>query len=333
MDRMQLLKKAGVLVLRVGISAALLFLLFRSIDTKALIATIRHADGKTVALSCGIYFFVYVVCLMRWQMLLRATGLVLPLRRVLFSFAGGLFFNLFLPSTIGGDVMRSLDLTVATRQPRKVVAAVLLDRISGYVGLVTLMAAAMLAGGSLVSDVSVRISAVILIAVLAAALLVLFHNAFREGINRFLGFGRFGRLGAAVRNLHAEMHILRNNKRMLFTNVALSLFVQIIAPVCQYLIAVALGVKLNILYFLLLVPIVSAITLLPLSIGGLGLRDATTVYFFSKVGMPQDAAFAMSLISFLFIVLYSSIGGIMYVFTIHHRRLQHHQAPPLRPAQ
>ncbi len=86
-----------------------------------------------------------------------------------------------------------------------------------------------------------------------------------------------------------------------------------------------MGIKINMAYFFVYLPIIGAITLLPISIGGLGLRDATTVFFFAQAGVSKDMAFAMSLINFSFIVFYASIGGLIYVFTVHHRRIPHHK--------
>ena len=74
-------------------------------------------------------------------------------------------------------------------------------------------------------------------------------------------------------------------------------------------------------------PIIGAITLLPISIGGLGLRKNTTMLFFTQAGVSKDMAVAMSLLNFSFIVAYGAIGGLIYVFTLHYRRQQPHQAP------
>jgi hypothetical protein len=109
----------------------------------------------------------------------------------------------------------------------------------------------------------------------------------------------------------------------------MSLLVQIVSPLISFVIALSLGIKINIIYFFIFLPIIGAITLLPISIGGLGLRDATTIFFFAKAGVSKDLAFAMSLISFFFLLVYGAIGGLIYVLTVHHRRIQHNQPPPL----
>jgi hypothetical protein len=74
-------------------------------------------------------------------------------------------------------------------------------------------------------------------------------------------------------------------------------------------------------YYIVFIPIVGAITMLPISIGGLGVRDASTIFFLAKAGVGNDLALAMSLISFFFILIYAAAGGLIYVLTVSHRRL------------
>jgi hypothetical protein len=70
---------------------------------------------------------------------------------------------------------------------------------------------------------------------------------------------------------------------------------------------------------LLFLPIIGAITLLPISIGGLGVRENLSVLFLAKIGISQNPAAAISLINFFFILIYGAIGGLIYVLAVHHR--------------
>ena len=126
---MAIMKKILPIVLRIGISIILLLFVFRQIDTQALLRIIRNADVGFLFFAAVVYFSIYVLCLFRWEMLLKGAKIHLSLKRVIISFAGVIFFNLFLPSTIGGDLVRSIDLATHTKRPREVVATVLLDKI------------------------------------------------------------------------------------------------------------------------------------------------------------------------------------------------------------
>ncbi len=328
---MAILKKIITMLLRVGVSIALLVFLFKQVDEKALLAIVKNANVGLLLLACLTYFIGYVFCFMRWAMLLRAIKIHLPFKKIITSFSGGIFFSLFLPSTIGGDLVRSVDLAAETRRPREVVATVFLDRLSGYIGLVILALIAMVFGWEfVVEDRSILFSMYIIIGLLAAILSVLFNKFLYQKINRLLSAPGAGRIREAIRNLHHEIHVFRQHKKTIVNNIILSVFIQAITPLSFYIVALSLGIKVGILYFFIFLPLIGAITLLPISIGGLGLRDATTVFFFAKVGVSKDFAFAMSLLNFSFIALFAGIGGLIYVLTVHHRRVQSNKPSKLR---
>ncbi len=318
-------KKIFSIILRVGISIALLVFLFRQVDEKALFEIIRGANKLLLATAFLIYGLIYVLCLRRWAMLLRAFEVKLPIKRIIISFAGGIFFNMFLPSTIGGDFVRSIDLATHTKKPRQIVATVLLDRLSGYIGLVTVALLALLFGWKLIQDRSTLICIILITLLLIMVLFVFFNSFIFSKLNKFFDSPGAGKIKEAIGNLHEEIHYFKNHKKLIAENLILSFFIQVVSPVSFYIIALSLGIKINMAYFFIFLPIIGAITLLPISIGGLGLRDATTIFFFAKAGVGKDLAFAMSLLSFIFLLLYAALGGIIYVLTVHHRRLQPHQ--------
>ncbi|MDD5247190.1 MAG: lysylphosphatidylglycerol synthase transmembrane domain-containing protein [Candidatus Omnitrophica bacterium] len=324
---MQWIKKTFSVLLRISISIILLVFLFSQVDKKVLFEVIRGANKPLLLIGLLIFFFNYLFCLIRWIILLKAADIHLPLKRIVISFSGGVFFNLILPSTIGGDLMRSLDLAAHTKKPKEIVATVLLDRLSGYIGLVLMAVAALVVGWKMVRDNSIILSIGIISLLLVAILLVLFNNTIYSRINRFLGASGAGRIKEMIRSLHQEIHIFRSHRKMILKNIGLSLLVQLTSPLSFYFIALALNIKIGLIYFFVYLPIIGAITLLPISIGGLGLRDASTIFFFAKAGVTKDLAFAMSLISFVFVIFYGAIGGLIYVLTIHHRRLQPAQPP------
>jgi hypothetical protein len=318
----QWIKKTFSVLLRISISIILLVFLFSQVDKKVLFEVIRGANKPLLSIGLLIFFFNYLFCLIRWIMLLKAADIHLPLKRIVISFSGGIFFNLILPSTIGGDLMRSLDLAAHTKKPKEIVATVLLDRLSGYIGLVLMAVAALSVGWKMVRDNSIIFSIGIITLLLVAILLVLFNNTIYSRINGFLGASGAGRIKEMIRSLHQEIHIFRNHRKMILKNIGLSLLVQLTSPLSFYFIALALNIKIDLIYFFVYLPIIGAITLLPISIGGLGLRDASTIFFFAKAGVTKDLAFAMSLISFVFVIFYGAVGGLIYVLTVHHRRLQ-----------
>ncbi|MBI3991602.1 MAG: flippase-like domain-containing protein [Candidatus Omnitrophica bacterium] len=323
---MKIFKKVLSILLRVGVSIILLIFLFRMVDRKNLVEIIKNVDKLLLLVAFLTLFLSYALCLFRWDMLLKAAHIHLPLKRVIISSAGGMFFSLFLPSTIGGDLVRSIDLAVHTKKSHEVVATVLLDRLSGYIGLVAVALLSLLFGWSFVQDnTSVLFSVAIITGILITVLLILFNKFLYSKINKLLHSPQAGKIREFIKGLHQEMHIFRHHKDIVAKNLIISLAIQVMSPVTFYIIALSLGVKINALYFFIFIPIIGAITLLPISLGGLGLRDATTIFFFAKAGVGKDMAFAMSLVSFSLMLILGVTGGIIYAVTLRHRRIQYHK--------
>jgi glycosyltransferase 2 family protein len=314
---MAILKKVFSVLLRIAISVALLAYLFRQVDERAMARLIRDADKGMILVALAIYSLTYLLCFYRWYMLLNASKVKLPAGKVCISYSGGIFFNLFLPSTIGGDVVRTLDLGRYSKKPGQVVASVFLDRLSGYVGLVILALISLAAGWRLIQDRNIIIWITAVTGILVLVLLILFNEFLYLKVNRVLNASVLGRVGQAFKAMHDRLHDFRAHKKVMFKNVVLSFIIQIISPLTSYMIALALGIKINPAFFFIFMPVIGAITLLPISIGGLGLRDTMTVLFFAKAGVGKDLAFAMSLLNFSFLILYGLIAGLIYFFAGH----------------
>jgi len=326
---MLIFKKIVSFFIRFGISAILLFFLFKfqNIDIPVLLENIKHSDKILLALAFLAALSTYILCFYRWKMLLTALGIKPPLKKLIVSFSGGIFFNVFLPSTIGGDLVRSLDLAAHTQKPKEVIATVFLDRLSGYVGMVMVVLFSVLFGWGLIYDnQAVLLSIAVIVAVLVLVLLVLFNSFLFSKINGLLNSSRAGSLREALKNLHQELYYFKNHKKVLFKNLAISFLIQLISPVSYYIVALALGIHINIIYFFVFLPIVSAITLLPIAIGGLGLRENMFALFLGRVGVNNNFSVALSLLGFAFILICAAVGGLVYVFTVHYRRLQRHKA-------
>jgi uncharacterized protein (TIRG00374 family) len=327
---MQVFKKIVSIFFRVGISVVLLLFLFKSVDKKSLLDVIKNADKGLLFLAFLVASFSYLLCLFRWAMLLKAVDIILPLKRVIISFSGGIFFSLFLPSTIGGDLMRSIDLAAHTKRPREVIATVLLDRLSGYVGLAFFSLTAVIFGWKFVQDKSTLFCLAAIVGILLVILVVLFNKFLYGKINSLLRSPNAGRFRELITDLHEEIHVFKKQRKVIIYNIFVSVLVQALSPLVFFIVALSLGIKIKIIYFFVFIPIIGAITLLPISLGGLGLRDFSTVLFFAKAGVAKDMAFAMSLLNFFFILIYGILGGLIYVFTLRYRRLQYNQPSAFR---
>ncbi|MBP6920899.1 MAG: flippase-like domain-containing protein [Candidatus Omnitrophica bacterium] len=314
-------KKIGIFILRVGVSILLLVFLFSKVDGAAIWELVRASNIAGIIAAVFIVGVTSLFCFIRWDILLKASGVCVPARTLLKPFGGGLFFNMFLPTSIGGDIVRVLDLGNHTRKGAHVASTVLLDRLIGYVALDVMVLAACAVGWRYVQDPAVLWSVGIITAILVCILLVLFNSTAYNFLNKLLYSPNAGRIRANLTQAHEQLYVLGKKKRVLSVTLLISLALQLLSSVSAYVICRSLGADIPLIYFFIFVPIIGMISMLPISLGGLGVREAATVYFFAKAGLGRDAAFAMSLIGFSITVLFAAAGGLYYVITLHRRRV------------
>lgn len=327
-----ILKGVLAVFLRIGVSFVLLVLLFKfnKIELGELARDIRGTDKGLLFLGCVILLVTHIIGFLRWRMLLKAAGMHIQFKKLISCFCGGMFFSIFLPSTIGGDVVRTADLAGHTKKTKEVIATVFLDRLSGYIGLVAVVLFAFFLNPRMLEDRVVFLSVSVIIGLLIVIILVLFNKPIYRGATAFFSRpGRASKVKEMIRDLHHEIHIFRHRPQMVAYNLLLSFAIQAILPVSAYLIALSLGINVKFINFFVFLPIIGAVTLLPVSIGGLGLRENLYAFYFAKVGVSKQLSVALSLLSFSFVILLGAIGGVIYVLTVHYRRVQHHQSPPV----
>ena len=129
-----------LLIAKVGVSIGLLWLLFSRIDVSTLWKSARQASLPWMLVALAVYAVNVLASTWRWQLLLDAQGVQVRNRFLLGSLLVALFFNNFLPSNIGGDVIRIRDTARPAGSKTLATAVVLMDRVLGLMGLVLVAA-------------------------------------------------------------------------------------------------------------------------------------------------------------------------------------------------
>ena len=304
---------------RLGLSAVLLGWLFSQVNWRDIIAAVRQADPVFLLAAFALTVFMQFIVLIRWMLFMKALGLEATFRQICRYFFIGLFANLFLPTSIGGDVIKAIGLSRGVGQKPKVFASVVLDRLSGFAGLVIVALIAYVVGTRMV-DAPLVIIPIVVLTVLS---LFIGGMLFNQRFYRFFGglVRGFPRVQKGIMEMHEDVSLMKGRKRTGFGCILISCVVQVLGAYLYYLISRAMHLDVSFLHYLIFSPIVSAVTFLP-SIGGLGVREFGWKTFLTKVGVGADAAIGLSLISFFFVIVVGLIGGVVYVTTVPGRRVQ-----------
>lgn len=313
------MKKTTVFLLRISTTLALLVLLFYKIDIRTLADVLRRCDRFRMAEAFGLFIFLNYLVLCRWQILVRALGIDVPVGRLAASYLSSLFFNLVLPSTIGGDALRTFDIARHTQKHSgDILATVILDRVFGFFGLITVLVFALLFGYARFNDINILWATLVLLVLVIFFCGALFSNRFFHAAMRLVPI-------KVVRHYLQKVHDVSSGYRkrpgILAAAWGISCVIHVGLACMYYGMAVAVGASAPLSIFLIFVPMVTVFASLPISIGGLGIRDAACVYVFSKVGMAAPVALAVSLSNFAFGLILGLFGGFCYVFMLHRRRV------------
>ncbi len=305
-----------ILFAKIVVSVALLGVLIARSDAPRLWGYLRTASIGWLAGALGLYLLMVLASAWRWGLLLDAQGVHVPATRLTQSFLVATFFNNFLPSNIGGDVVRIADTAKDARSRTLAAAVVLADRGIGLLGLVLLAAvAASIATGSGLTEGPVPSwllwsGFALATAVSAPAVIA------PGGLERLLQPLR--RLhpewvGARLEQLTAVLGRFRDAPSALAGCFAGALVVQALLVGFYAAIAHAIGVPVSPWHMAVVVPVSFLVQMLPVSVNGLGLREATFSFYFSRLGLPIEAALVVSLVGAGLMVVFSLSGAAVYV--------------------
>lgn len=295
--------------------------LFKHIDFQQTVFYIRTVDPAYFIYAILLFLLVISLGIVRWSVLLKTLKKDLSFWRIFVSHCGGLFFNVFLPSTIGGDIAKTVDLSIHTKDGSSIFATVFLDRLCGFLALVliSLIGFTYAYFNGLIQDLRLLVFILILAAMALCAFLLIFSKGAYNLASKIIIF-------KPLKNYFTKFHdccySFRFQKLAMLKTIALSLMIQGFFSVVVYFIGMSLGINLSVVYYLILIPIMNTISFLPISLGGLGLRDNVAVVLFSAYGVASDKVAAMTLLIFAFLFSVGIMGGIIYGSSLYSRRLQ-----------
>lgn len=312
------LKNTLSLIGRFGLSAALMWWVLSKVDLKHMAEALQGADYGLMFVAFLVVVLTTLIILWRWRILMKSVGLKVGYYHTFRWFFIGQFCNLFLPTSIGGDVVKGIGLANVIGNKPKVFASIVLDRLTGFIGIVLTSVLAFSFGRSIVNDQTVVLSIAAMTVFSVTLAMVLMSQRIFTTLCKVFGF--LPKVKNALLRLHDDVILLRSQQRRGLYSIALSVLAQLVLAFAFYITSLAMHQDVNLVYFIIFSPLVCVATALP-SIGGLGVREIGWVYLLSKVGVHEGVALGLSLMNFGFTVVIGIFGGLLYVLTLSHRRV------------
>jgi uncharacterized protein (TIRG00374 family) len=308
---------------RISISAVLIILLLTRLDLSRTVSALVSVRWDFLAASLVTFAASLVLGNVQWVMLLSLQRIHLTFRKTLSFYFVGAFFNNFLPANIGGDIVRVYDVYKESGLPDQTIAATVTDRLFGMVALGLL---AMPAGlyvafryDALGLDRAFGMWSLVIvlafIAILGLTTAVIFSRRLARALERLVRPLLIRGTRERFKRVYESFHMYRSTTRNLPVILAVALVVQALRVLVHYEVSEAMGLAIPVIYFFLFVPVIAIFIALPISIGGLGVREGLGIFFFCKAveGLGSEQAFTMGFLAYVVGVVVSLAGGVIYL--------------------
>src|SRR5262245_12112668 len=310
-----------VMAAKVAVSVALLTFLFSKIDASRLWESARKASVPWLVAALGVQAVNLIASTWRWQLLLHAQDVRLKNRTLLGSYLVATFFNNFLPSNVGGDVIRIRDTAVASQSKTLATTVVLVDRALGLMALVLISALGATTAAKLYGSGASPIWPSWLWAVFIASAVLTAPVVYAPE-----GFGRLLQpltvvhpewVGTRIDKLTAALSRFRERPSALAGCFSGAVLVQGLMVLFYLAIVYALHIPVTASELAVIVPLSLVVQMLPVSVNGLGLREATFSFYFARLGLPIESAVVLSLVGAALTMFSSLSGAAVYVSRRH----------------
>lgn len=248
-----------------------------------------------------LYMLTQVISAFRWQILARPLGLFRSVKQLTAYYFIGMFWNLVLPTSVGGDVVRAWYVEGKSGHRLLAFLSVFADRASGLIVLIAMACVtAVIYAFSLPLWIHAFVWSAAGCALLGFALLpVLTRHSHR-----------LGKLGRLIEHAHLYLRM----PRLIVETTLLSLLVQAGNVILVWMVGLSIGAHVPFGFYWIAVPMITLLTLLPVSLNGMGIREWGMVLFLAPLGINEGTAISLAFLWFLVYTASGLAGGLVYLF-------------------
>jgi hypothetical protein len=306
-------KKFLLNILKIAVTSLGLYLAYGKFDWSQLQASYR--DIQWVYYLISLMLTAVILILNSWRLQL-ISPIHIPLRNLLKLNFISRFFNLFLPTSIGGDVFRMVSYKKYAKTSSKSISTIFIDRFIGMTAMITLGTTFYLLPILDKSNLETWIQYVIVgtSLIVSTTWIFIISNRMSSIATKIIELIPFKSIKEKIKKLYSDIRDIRKVARSKIIMALLSSFLShFISSISVYFISLALTLAISPVHFLVTIPVVNTLLLLPLSINGIGVRD----YLFKNLYEAQTTSgnfILLAPLNFLQALLTGMIGGIIYLF-------------------
>lgn len=253
----------------------------------------------------------------KWKILLNAHGI----RHIPFPYLWGLyhigmFFSNFLPTEVGGDIVRSYVVGKRSGKKTEAFAAVIMERLTGLIAIVVIAFLGCTLNFTLLNKLDL-LQPFLIIITASGLLLILFVNYrwLANALRRYFSINMLNVVSRKIDVLYDAITFYKRKRPVLCVAMIISLIFQMLTIMYVYILLASLELSISFLHLILIVPLITILGLVPITINSIGLREGAFIYLFFQFGLSTSESLALSINYRLGILIFSLIGGLIYTFS------------------
>lgn len=309
---MNIAKNILSLLFRLSITVFAFWWIFRSVDRGALREVFRSIGIPWLAVGAFCFFLGQAGCIFRWRLLAPRHP---PLKWTFFANSHFIahFFSTFLPTTVGGDVVRGYDLIKATGEWKGALASVLADRLAGFSGFFLFAGAAWMVFPPAREDPLMRMAFAGFCGLGAVIFAVFGSRRVLRGMLAPFGKIGLGQLQSHAKQFQEALRSYLGRPRLLLAVLGVTAVIQFCVILMFWATTQALHLAVPLAYLVLIVPIIFILAQVPVSLNGWGIREGATVLFLGRIGVAAEQALSLSLLCALIPMLSAFVGAVLFL--------------------
>jgi len=299
--------------LKLIITISLFFFLFSKIDLSKITANIHKLSLPFIVFALLYYTGCQWLSCLRWKTILRPTGHLIPIKSLFSFYFTGMFVNIFLPGAFGGDVYRIYRVSETIKDPEVAISSVFLERFTGLAAIFGLGLMGLPVAFKIIGRWDIILLFLVCLTTISGGFLLIISPRLLIWVEPWLEKFKLSKIAASIAKIQIIFRKFLHHPQALFLAIGISFVLQLCIVNYLYLIAQQLEIPISYLHILVFMPISVVVTLLPISLGGLGVQEGLWAYMFSRVGLPPEQAVLLTL-TFTFLGWTLSLfGGVIFL--------------------
>ncbi len=291
---------------RIIITIALLTLIFRNIEFESVKDIILQANIKLLIVAVLFQLLSTLLAGYRWGRVMKSLNFGQKSKFYMRSYFKGSFFNQGLPTSIGGDAVRVLDVAGNGHRKRDAFIGVFIDRILGLSGLLVLnLVANYFLPGLLPENLFLMINIIVLTGLLGFISFIYIHKI--KALYK-------GRLLAYILRVSEYLNNILHDVRSISFHLIVGVLIHLFSIINIYLVGQSVGLEYDLLTIAVIVPPVILLTLIPVSLAGWGIREGAMIGLFGLIGGAATTILSMSILYGIILIIASLPGLYTYLY-------------------